>query len=258
MSERSYLIIEDEPRAAKRLHRLISELQPKWPLLGQADTVEAAIELLQQHPEADLAFCDIQLADGLSFEALEQAKPELPIVFVTAYDHYAIRAFEHFSVDYLLKPITEEALERAIGKLQRSWQESGNNVEADDLQHLLQHLQQGTRAYKERYLVRIGDKLRFFDIKDIRCFYSEDKTTYLFNTDGRSYPIDRPLEEVAKEVDPSRFFRINRKFMVSTDAIEEISAWSNSRLRLVLKGMEEEMVVVAREKTGDFKEWLDS
>lgn len=257
MNDRRYILIEDEPRAAKRLQRLVSELQSDWQLLGQADTVESAIALMKAHPNADLAFCDIQLADGLSFEALEQAKPKLPIVFVTAYDHYAIRAFEHFSIDYLLKPITEEALERAISKLQRSWQESVNPVQADDLQYLLQHLQQGTRTYKERYLVRIGDKLRFFNIQNIRCFYSEDKTTYLLNTEGRSYPIDRPLEEIASEVDPVRYFRINRKFMVSPDAIQEISAWSNSRLRLVLKGMEEEMVVVAREKTGDFKEWLD-
>jgi DNA-binding LytR/AlgR family response regulator len=253
MSKR-IIIIEDEPRAVKRLERLLTSVRPEWKVVAYADSVTSAIDVLGQHADADAVFADIQLADGLSFEAFEHAKTKLPIVFLTAYDHYAIRSFNHLSIDYLLKPSNEEDLLSAVVKLEERMFKSPDF----DLTGLLAKLQFQQRAFKDRFLIKVGDKLKFFPIDDVLGFYSEDKITCLFTKDHRSYPIDKSLEAMEPQLDPKIFFRINRKFIISTAAIGEITSWSNSRLRLEIQGLEEEMIVVARERTAAFKDWLDS
>lgn len=253
--ERNVLIIEDEPRAVNRLERLLSKLRPEWKIAGVADSIDSAEALINANPNADVAFFDIQLADGLSFDVLEKVKPKFPIIFVTAYDHYAVRAFEHFSLDYILKPSGEDELLRAIEKLERTFETKAQPAEFDQL---IQFMQNQSTQYKQRFLSKIGDKLRFFETSEIHAFFSENKMTYLQVKSGRKYPIDLTLDEVANQVDPAVFFRINRKFIVSAPAIEEISAYTNSRLRLVIKEMEEDIIIVARERTKDFKDWLDN
>ena len=250
------LIIEDEPRAVQRLKRLLGSLRPEWEVIATADTVVGAIEIMQAHSDADLIFSDIQLADGLSFEALEQVQPKTPIIFVTAYDQYAIKAFDHWSVDYLLKPSSEGDLAKALEKWERVSAPSAPS-QSLDLKALMQEIAGQQASYKQRYVVKVGDKLRFFDINEILAFHSEDRVSYLLTKEGRSYPLDNSLDEIAKSVDPSLYFRINRKFVVSAESLLEITSWSNSRLRLVIKGMESQMVVVARERTTEFKQWLD-
>ena len=253
MSKR-IIIIEDEPRAVKRLQRILTEVRPSWKVVAYADTVKGAIEVLESTPQVDAVFSDIQLADGLSFEAFEKTNLNLPVVFLTAYDHYAIRSFNHHSIDYLLKPTSEEDVLRAISKLEKHSFKS----ESTDLKALLETFQQEEKTYKDRFLVKFADKLRFFAVSDINAFYSEDKVTSLLTNEQRSYPIDVSLEQVEQLVDPKRFFRINRKMILSTEAIAEITSWSNSRLRVVVHGKEEEVIVVARERTASFKDWLDS
>ena len=248
------IIIEDEPRAVKRLERLLAEIRPEWNVVAHADSVTSAIEVLQKYTDADAVFADIQLADGLSFEALDHVKTKLPIVFLTAYDHYAIRSFKHLSIDYLLKPSNQEDLLGAVTKLEERMFKAPDL----DLTTLLSKLQVEQKSYKDRFLVKVGDKLKFFPIDEILCFYSEEKVTSLYTKGHRSYPIDLSLEALDAQLDPQQFFRINRKFIVSTKAIGEISSWSNSRLRLVIPGMADDMVVVARERTAAFKDWLDS
>lgn len=253
MSKR-IIIIEDEPRAVKRLERILTDLRPSWKVVAYADTVTGAIEAIQNTSGIDAVFSDIQLADGLSFEAFEKVDLKLPVVFLTAYDHYAIRSFNHHSIDYLLKPTNEEDVLRAITKLEKHSFQS----ESTDLKALLKTLQQEEKTYKDRFLVKFADKLRFFAVADITAFYSEEKVTSLLTNEQRSYPVDMSLEQVEQLVDPKRFFRINRKMILSPEAISEITSWSNSRLRVVVHGREEEVIVVARERTSSFKDWLDT
>ncbi len=248
------IIIEDEPRAVKRLERLLAEIRPEWEVVAHADSVTSAIDVLRSHENADAVFADIQLADGLSFEAFEQVNTKLPIVFLTAYDHYAIRSFNHLSIDYLLKPSNEEDLLKAVVKLEERMLK-GTEF---DVSALLSKLQVEQKSYKDRFLVKVGEKLKFFPVDEIMCFYSEEKVTSLFTQSHRSYPIDLSLEALEVQLDPQQFFRINRKFIVSTKAIGEITSWSNSRLRLMIPGMSDEMIVVSRERTAAFKDWLDN
>lgn len=253
---RKVLIIEDEPRAVNRLNRLLSKARPDWEVVATADTIQGAVDIMHEHADADVAFFDIQLADGLSFEALEKVSPGFPVIFVTAYDHFAVRAFEHFSLDYLLKPAGEEELSRALIKVERTWNK--NEEQPQDLQQILKYIQNSSQEYKERFLSKIGDKLRFIETAEIHGFFSENKITYALAESGKKHPLESTLEDISQQIDPKRFFRINRKFILSTQAISEIVSWSNSRLRVTVKGMEEEVIVVARERTSDFKSWLDS
>lgn len=257
-SSRKIWLLEDEPLAAERFSRLLKKVRPDWTIVHHAERVDEAIEFLKLGVDFDAIFSDIQLADGLSFEALAQlpANRSIPIVFLTAYDHYALRAFEHFSLDYLLKPTGEAELFRSIDRLESHWQQ-GLTQPANDLRMLLDQLSGAKVNYKSRFLVRLGEKLKFFEVNEILYFYSEEKATYLVTRDHRRHLIEHTLEQVAGLVDPSRYFRVNRAYLVSADALVEISAHSNSRWRLVLAGDAARPVVVARERSAEFKSWLD-
>ena len=246
------VILEDESRAVNHLKRLIREVAPQMEFSGTFETVSEAIAFLEQDPPVDLIFSDVQLADGTSFEIFSRVSIRCPIIFTTAYDTYAIEAFNTNGIDYLLKPIEGERLRKAINKAKSF---TGSR-ELESLVSLI--APRGSRPYKSRFMVKVGEKIRPIAIEEILAFYSFEKTTYLFTREFRNYIIDYSIEDLEGMLDPGRYFRINRKYIVSIEACSQILAWSNSRLKIDIEGIDDQKIVVARERVKEFKRWLDS
>ncbi|MEL7425140.1 MAG: LytTR family DNA-binding domain-containing protein [Bacteroidota bacterium] len=251
------LIVEDEPLAADRLEALLRTKLPEMQLLDVIDTVEDTVEFLQQGALPDLAFFDIQLADGLSFSVFDQVPADFPVVFTTAFDQYALRAFEVNSIDYLLKPIKADHLDRALNKFQQrhSTGQEQPLLTPGVLQSALSMLR--GPSYKERFVVKSGANLLTVSVEDILYFWSQDKMTWIRLGDGRKHVVDYTLEQLDSMIDPQHYFRVNRKYCVRLDAIQKATVYSNSRLKLHLPHLEKgEEVVVSREKVQPFKTWL--
>ncbi|MCU0350305.1 MAG: LytTR family DNA-binding domain-containing protein [Flavobacterium sp.] len=252
------LIIEDEKPAARLLQRKIEKLGLQ--VQNMLHSVEEAIIWFQNHPHPDLIFLDIQLSDGLSFEIFEyfdkaQQHINSAIIFTTAYDEYALRAFKLNSIDYLLKPIDEDELSIAISKFKNQFQK--NTISSLDFEAIKRMLVNPVeKEYKKRFSIKIGHQLKVVPIDEVECFYSENKGTYLHTIDNRDYLLDTTLEILENEINPKDFFRINRKFIVPLKAIKEIQMHSNSRLKIILSTYKEDEVIVARERVADFKQWL--
>jgi DNA-binding LytR/AlgR family response regulator len=245
------LIIEDENLAAKRLVKLIKEHLPDSEIFGNLDTVKASVNWLQTNQEPDLIFLDIQLADGISFEIFEKIKVTAPIIFCTAYDQYAIKAFKVNSVDYLLKPIDPEELKKALTKF-----EAGRKSPVITLEEIRNMILPAQKIYKNRFLVKSGDRIQTVPTDEIRFFYSEDKVTLLQTATGKKFIIDYTLDEIEDMVDPVHFFRLNRKYISALSAIKSIHTYSNSRLKILLENSDDNDILVSREKITTFKSWL--
>jgi DNA-binding LytR/AlgR family response regulator len=251
------LIIEDEPRAASRLQKLLHEVEPDLEVVATLETVVDSISFLASKPEIDLIFSDIQLADDVSFKIYSQVSVDVPIIFTTAYDAYAIDAFKTNGIDYLLKPISAEDLHNALKKYkQLLGKKSSPENDLKALAALLSNQNPGKEEYKKRFMVRVGTHLKSIPAADVVVAYSKNKATYLLTKQKRSYPVETSLDTLQEQLDPQRFFRINRGFIISLEAQPEISAYSNSRLKLAIPGLEEELIIVARERTKEFKVWL--
>ena len=251
------LIVEDEPLAADRLENMLRKRITNMDLIAVLDTVEEATALLQRDEQPDLAFFDIQLADGLSFSIFEQVAADFPVIFTTAFDQYALRAFEVNSIDYLLKPISADKLDRALRKFRQreTAGEAQPVLTADVLQSALAMLK-GPK-YKERFVVKSGANLLTIPTAEILYFWSQDKLTWIKLSDGRRHVVDYTLEQLEDMLDPSVYFRVNRKYKVRLDAVQKATVYSNSRLKLHLPHLEKgDEVVVSREKVGAFKDWL--
>lgn len=246
------IILEDENRAVSHLKRLIHEVAPELEVSAVFETVREAVAYLEEEPPVDLIFSDVQLADGTSFEIFSKVRILCPIIFTTAYDTYAIDAFNANGIDYLLKPIEEERLKKAIEKARKFT--SGTGIET--LQKL--HTGRETQRTKSRFMVKVGEKIRTIMVEDILAFYSFEKTTYLHTITHRNYIIDYSLEELEHMLDVGRFFKINRKYIVSIESCAQIIAWSNNRLKIDIEGIDDHKIVVARERVKEFKNWLDS
>ena len=214
--------------------------------------VRETIAYLEQEPPVELIFSDVQLADGISFEVFAMVHINCPIIFTTAYDTYAIEAFNANGIDYLLKPIEEERLRKAIEKARQFTSNAG----LETLVNL--DTSPGSKPVKSRFMVKVGEKIRTIMVEDILAFYSFEKTTYLHTNTHRNYIIDYSLEELDSMLDENRFFKINRKYIVSIEACAQIIAWSNSRLKIDIEGIDDQKIVVARERVQEFKTWLDS
>jgi len=249
------LIIEDETRAANRIERLLTEINPSFRIIGRAESIREATDFLNTRMP-DLIISDIQLADGLSFEIFNQKVITCPIIFTTAYDQYAMQAFETNGIDYLLKPIEKTRLEKAITKLDHL---NIKSFEVNNLSNLLKTIVQNNdqKSYKSRFMIKVGDKIKVIPIEEIKAFYSLEKGTFVLTTHNRNYVLEYSLEQLVDLVDPKLYFRINRKFIVHITAASEIIAHTNSRLKLVLTGYEGESIIVAREKVQAFKSWLN-
>jgi DNA-binding LytR/AlgR family response regulator len=251
----NFLIVEDEEQAAKRLKRMISSLVPDAFIHGPCESVEEAVQWFSQNPKPDLAFFDIHLADGLSFEIGEKVEVSCPIIFTTAYDQYAIRAFKLNSVDYLLKPIGEEDLSGSIEKFKSQFLNHPVKVFGNEWPAQIKGDYEN--KYKKRFVTRVGDRLQTLEVADAAFAYSENKGTYLRSKEGKNYLVDYTLEQVAAMLDTVDFFRLNRKYIARFEAVEEMVSYSNSRLKVKLQNWEDQDIVLSREKTKEFKEWLD-
>jgi DNA-binding LytR/AlgR family response regulator len=249
------LIVEDETQAAQLLENLVKELEHDWVILDKLDTVKSTVRWLVHNPMPDLIFMDIQLADGLSFEIFDSHKIDAPVIFTTAYNEYALKAFKVNSIDYILKPLDREELKRALEKFKKlKHQPVSQHKILESIGHAMQML---TRKYKERFMIRVGEHLRTIEVSNILYFYSQEKATFCYTTDNRSFILDYTLEQLDEMVDPQFFFRINRKYTVSAKGIQDIINHTNSRLKLILKGSTDADCIVAREKVQEFKNWLD-
>lgn len=249
------LIVEDEPLAAAQLAAHISALRPAAQIVAVCDTVKAVNSWMANNPKPDLAFFDIQLGDGLSFEIFEQIDFQTPVIFTTAYDNYAIRAFKVNSIDYLLKPIDRGELEKALLKFEQLAKPVSSLLSPEIISEIVESLQK--KNVKERFLVKVGTHLRVIETSEILYFYSFEKGTYAKHSDGKNYLLDQSLELVESMVDLEQFFRINRKYLVGLKSITDVIVYSNSRLKLKVQLAENDDFLVAREKVKDFKSWLE-
>lgn len=251
------LIIEDEKPAARLLQRKLEKLNIA--VKTMLHSVEESIDWFTNNEHPDLIFLDIQLSDGLSFEIFEKINIQSAIIFTTAYDEYALKAFKLNSIDYLLKPIDEDDLEIAVTKFKTRIPkvDAGNQNLQLDFEQIRQMLSNPfEKSYKKRFTVKIGQHLKVITTDEIECFFSENKGTYIHTFDNRNYLIDSTLEILEQELDMKDFFRVSRKFIVPLIAIKEIQVYTNSRLKVILPTYKEDDVIVSREKVQDFKAWL--
>ena len=248
------LIIEDEEPAALRLEKLLTGLDPEISVLEKLDSIESSVEWLQNNPQPDLIMLDIQLADGLSFEIFRKVSLECFVIFTTAYDEYAIRAFELNSIDYLLKPIDKEKLSNSLQKFKKLKTSTSPKV---NINELLETLEGKTKSYKKRFAVNIGAKIVSVEVSNIAFFYSLEKSTFICTRDNHHYPVDFSLENVEGIVNPDQFFRINRQFILNFAAIEKIHILSKSRIKIESNPPSEETLLVSTAKAHAFRLWLD-
>jgi len=247
------LIIEDEKEAAIKLSGMIGKYDRNIIILDTIQSVKNAVVWLKNNEPPDLIFMDIQLADGLSFEIFEQTIIKAPIIFTTAYDEYALKAFKVNSIDYLLKPIGQSELNQAVDKYKE------NNVPKEISTHVFDSiLHTLSKKYKSKFLIKVGEHIKVFTVDDVQCFYSMEKYTFLQNNSARDFAIDYSLDQLEAILDPAIFFRINRKFIVSFTAISDIISYSNSRLQVKLLSNTSDDLIVSREKVQDFKKWLEN
>ena len=251
------LIIEDEAPAARRLQRLLHEAHPYMHVLRVLDNVADSIAWLKTHPQPDLIFMDIQLSDNLSFVIFENVEVESPVIFTTAYDEYALRAFKVNSIDYLLKPIEIQDLENSLKKLDRL--KTGKLTVTPDLAHtLVRNVTEGGTTYKSRFLIKKGEQLISIPIGEVARFIYENKITFLVTWDNKKYLLDHPLDELEKILNPQNFFRLNRQCIAHIDAIQSIHSHFNGKLKVYLKDQNgAEGLMVSRDKAAIFKEWLN-
>lgn len=248
------LLAEDEVLAAERLTAMLKDCEPNVHITERLDSVEEIVDFFKSGKSVDLLLLDIQLADGKSFEAFNQVNIDHPIIFTTAYDQYAIQAFQHFSIDYLLKPIRKTELSRAIEKYKKlSLQKPQFPLE--ELTALLKKKESG---FKERFLIRAGNKLQFKATQDVAFFYADGKVVFLVTKgEGKKYIIDHTLEDLEASLDPSDFFRVSRKHIVNIACISEVSGIGNARLDIKLSQKTEQQLTVSRNRIQSFKNWLN-
>ena len=248
------IIIEDEKRAANKLERFLLEINPQIHIIEKFETVEESISFLQTNPSLDLILSDIKLADGICFEIFEKVKVNCPIIFTTAFDEYAIKAFKTNGIEYLLKPFEKKELQNALDKVEKL--KPKNSIE--DLLLLANNLQEQKQNYKERFMVKIGDKINSITDKEILLFYSLEKSTFILTKDDKKYIVDYSLGFLENILNPKLFFRISRKYFISITACKNIIAYTNSRLKIKIDKLPHEEIIVSRERVSDFKKWLDS
>lgn len=252
------LIIEDEKPAAEKLELLLKKYNPEMEVLSKISTVEKSIKYLEENQNnVDLIFLDIQLTDGLSFDIFKSVKVETPIIFTTAFNEYAVDAFKLNSIDYLLKPLSYDELVSALDKI-KSLKENlpsnkpKSNISTEQISSLLTQL---NPKYKTRFLIKIRDRIKSIDVKDIYCFYAEGRTAFILTNENRKFIIDHTLEELTNELDPQKFFRVNRTFIINIAYITDVIVYSISRLRIKLPVEFEKEIIVSREKVSEFKAW---
>lgn len=248
------LIVEDESLAAEKLELMLNEVDPSIKVLAKCSSIKESAKWLMEHT-ADLIFLDIQLSDGISFSIFEQVTINTPVIFTTAYDQYAIRAFQLNSIAYLLKPIRKSDLAESLRKFQTL-----KSAFSIDFDALLAGIQGREPEFKKRFLIQIGEKIRKIEVSEIAWFYVLEKGIYLKTFQGNSYPVEFTLDKLETMLNPEKFFRINRKYMVNMDSIANMVAYSRGRIKLELKPKADDEfdAIVSVDRSSDFKKWLNS
>lgn len=251
------LIIEDEQISALRLKRLLEGINDSYTVAAMvASNAEAKSFFASQHPVIDLILSDIQLGDGLSFDALRCAPAGVPVIFTTAYDQYAIQAFKFNSLDYLLKPIDETELRTALQKVQTV---NTTATSTDAITQLLDVLGKGSIRYRERFLIpHKADEYLIIPASEVSHFVIQDGVVRLCTLSGVRHQLGMTLDEIESQLDPQRFMRVNRQYIVNAAAVDKLSAWFQGKLRIYLKGYPDEEIVVSKDKVSSVKRWLDS
>jgi DNA-binding LytR/AlgR family response regulator len=247
------IIIEDEKLSAEHLAHLLQRVDASIEVLANYDSVKKSITAFEKGIRADVLFVDVHLADGLSFEIFSKVNIDTPVIFTTAFDEYAIKAFKLNSVDYLLKPIGIEDLRAAIDKLKKIKQHQQVNM----IENITAAYQIINKSYKNRFLVKMGDSIVSVKSEDVAYFVSEDGTTILTSQQNKRYAIDFTLDQLEELVSPELFFRINRQILISINSVHKVSTYFNSRLKIAVDGLLDEQAVVSRDRVAEFKAWLD-
>ncbi|MBP6397475.1 MAG: response regulator transcription factor [Saprospiraceae bacterium] len=242
----TFIILEDEMIAAQRLARMVKEIYPDWQQTGVFESVEELAGHLLSNGQPDVLFMDIQVADGNSFELFNVIEVKSKLIFTTAYSEFAVNAFRHNAVDYLMKPINGEELRKALDKL--SWFDPAKNKE------LTEHFTE----FKNRFLIKFGSKLTVVNTSDLAYVYSENKIGYFVQRNGHKVASDYKLQDLESQLDPKYFFRVNRQFIVHIDSISSMNTYSKARINLRLNPEFKEDIIISTEKTPEFKEWLGS
>ena len=250
------LIIEDEIMAAKTLHKLLGEVSPETEIIAVLESIEDSVAWIEENPMPDLMFMDIHLADGSSFAIFDQVDITCPVIFTTAYDEYALKAFEVNSIDYLLKPISKEALERAMRKYhmldQGLQNDNSSNIEA-----LLTQLTQ-KNSYRRCFLLPERDKLVPLPTANIAYAYIEAKTVKLVSMEHKEYYLTQTLDDLMAQLDPKEFFRANRQFVISRSAVKDVSVWFGNKLAINLVMETPEKIIVSKARVAEFKHWFSN
>lgn len=247
------LIIEDETTAGERLVKLVKNIRPELNVPDPLDSVEDALHWLDENPEPDVMLMDIELADGKSFEILTHHPVNSKIIFCTAFDQYALEAFGHHGVAYLLKPIKREELKNALERALTD-QSQSTNIDYDRLAEAMQRREQ---HFQKRLLVKLGHRYKAISTDEIAYAFTEAKNVMVMTSGGKDIPVDQSLEQLEQILDPQKFFRINRKIIVNIDAIDNMYTWSRSRVKLELRPEKDLEAVVATDRAGNFKQWLE-
>jgi DNA-binding LytR/AlgR family response regulator len=247
------LIIEDEKPAALRLEKLLIEIEPEINILAKLDSVESSVNWLISNTPPDLVMLDIQLADGLSFEIFKKTNIDCFVIFTTAFDEYAIRAFEVNSIDYLLKPIDKSKLIKSINKFKKLRSDNPRI----DFQQLINTLEGEKKKYKKRFLINVGNKIKSIETREAAYFYSLEKSTFLCTHENHHYPLDFSLDSLEVLIDPDDFFRINRQYIINFTSIGKIHILSKSRIKVEMIPPASDTLLVSTAKAHGFRQWLD-
>lgn len=244
------LIVEDEAAAVKRMRKLLVEIDPTVDIVSDVPTVRAAVEWIRSNPAPDLAFFDVQLADGESFSIFREVEVGFPVVFVTAFDEYAIQAFRVNALDYLLKPLKKEELAQALDRAGKG------GVVRDHAQLSTDPVSPVPVAPIKRFLIRYGDHFKVIEPSQIAYIHSLQKNTFLRTREGRDLPLEESLDKLERQLDPARFIRLNRQLIVELHSIKELLAYSKSRVKVILDPPYGDDAIVSSERSAEFKRWL--
>ena len=246
------IIIEDERPAAEKLQKAIQKADPSIEVVAVTNSVHSSVEWLQQNPQPDLLFMDIELGDGLSFKIFDEVNITSPVIFCTAYDEYWQEAFEHNSIDYLLKPVRQDKLETALNKYDKLKQHFAASLQ--QLQQWCRH--PGENGYKKRFLVKRGTDYISIKTSDIAYFYAAHKLVCMVDNKNQKFILDQSLAEIEKQLDPSQFYRVNRKYFVQQNAIKKIKTYPKSKLQLELEPAINDEIIISQENVAAFKQWM--
>jgi DNA-binding LytR/AlgR family response regulator len=254
------LIVEDEDLAVKKIKKTLNEIEASSEIIGVTDSIQSTVSWLQQNEQPELILMDIELCDGQSFEIFNRIKVKSPVIFITSYDEFALKAFKVNSIDYLLKPIQKEDLETALQKYDRL-----KNIYTEDkpangfnLENLVKELQQKlqSKEYRKRFLVKNGQKLVSIETDEIAYFFSDGRLNFFKTFDNKKFVVDYTMDELEEMLNPEKFFRISRSFYISVESVEQIHDYFGNRLLLHLKPSVDKEAIVSREKVTDFKKWM--